>query len=113
MSGLGSGEDAQALMPAFTGRQLAAQLRRGRRPRVLIALPDLLDEQLLHQSVRVPVVRIMVALAGLPNVRQLRQTQRPASLAEGLERIFGLPRHDDIADQAEEVTFSDRIGEVA
>src|SRR6185437_8458932 len=64
-------------------------------------------------SVRVPVVRIMVALAGLPNVRQLRQTQRPASLAEGLERIFGLPRHDDIADQAEEVTFSDRIGEVA
>ena len=78
----------------------------------MVALPDLLDEQLLNKPVRLPVVRVVVSLAGLADPSELRQAKRAAGLPESLERVFGLAGKDDIAYQAKEVALADRVGQV-
>jgi len=78
----------------------------------MVALPDLLDEQLLNKPVRLPVVRVVVSLAGLADPSELRQAKRAAGLPESLERVFGLAGEDYVAYQAKEVGLADRVGQV-
>ena len=51
---------------------------------------DMLDEHLLHETVRFAIVLVVVPLAQLANLGQLRISEGATAVAERLERILGL-----------------------
>src|SRR4051812_10079663 len=53
-----------------------------------------------------------MALADVPDARELCEAELATRFAESLERILCLPRHDDVADQTKKVVLTHDIGEV-
>ena len=73
----------------------------------------MLDEHLLNKSVRFAIVLVVMSLANLTDLGELRVAQGPAAIAEGLEGVLGLAGHDDVADEAEKIALAGRIGQIA
>ena len=72
-----------------------------------------LDEHLLRETIGVPNELLVVTLAHVTDLLQLRIAERSARLAERCEGILGLTRLDDIAHESNEITFAGSVGEAA
>src|SRR6059036_825468 len=73
----------------------------------------MLDEHLLRELVRLLHVRIMVALAYFPDLRELFEAQGASGLAKRLEGVLGLSAQHDVADESVEIVILDDIGQIA
>jgi len=74
---------------------------------IRIAMEELPEPQLLG-AVGVLTLAV-VSLADLADVGELRVSEYAAAIAESFERVFGLPRHHNVPDQPQEITFTRRI----
>jgi hypothetical protein len=72
----------------------------------------MLDEHLLNESVCFLVELVVMTLTQLADLSELRIAKCATGVAESLERVFGLARHDDVTYQAEEVALASGIGKV-
>jgi hypothetical protein len=72
----------------------------------------MLDEHLLNQPVRLAVVFVVMPLADLTDLGELRVAECATAVAERLEGVFGLPGHHDVPDEPEEITLPRRVGEI-
>jgi hypothetical protein len=71
------------------------------------------DEHLLNKPIRLVNIRVVVALSDIAHLLQALVAENLAGFAKGLEGVLRLTRHDDIADESEEITFSGSIREVS
>jgi hypothetical protein len=73
----------------------------------------MLDEHQLNEPVRFAIVFVVMSLAHFADLCELSVAERATGVAERLEGVLGLPRHDDVADESEKITFTRAVGEVA
>jgi hypothetical protein len=74
---------------------------------------DVLDEHLLRETIGLADELVVMTLAHVADLLQVRIAQRFARLTERCKRILSLARLDDIANESKEITFTGRVGEAA
>src|SRR5687767_3387951 len=72
-----------------------------------------LDEHLLDEPVRFTHELVVVLLAHLTDALQLRIRERFPRLTERRERVLGLPRRHNVADETKEIAFAGSVRQVA
>ena len=71
-----------------------------------------LDEHLLNEPVRFPGVVVVMPFGHVADRGELLNAELAACFTEGLEGVFRLTSHDDVADEPVEITLLRRVGKL-
>jgi len=74
---------------------------------------DVLDEHLLHEPVRLPVVLVVMPLSHFTDLGELGVSKRASTVAECLERVYCLAGHHDVANEAKEIALARGVSQIS
>src|SRR5690349_20634941 len=72
----------------------------------------MLDEHLLHESIRFFHVIVVMTFTDVAELRELLDAKLPTAFTERLEHVLCLTSEDDVADESQVIALSRSVGKL-